>query len=193
MVSVQGAETPEQAPDLAKPGVGGNAIGIVGSVGAFLSPRLSLAFESSLPQRFDAVQEIQYHFSAKYDNQHRDVILSGVFHFHYQQDRSVSPELVFGVGYVREDTLQRTAYQVGPAFPPTGLYGPYGPEISNTRDTLGAIGGVDVAIRVGAHVSVVPQARVYWIAREGTSGSLSWSLYLSPFVFRPAVGLRATF
>ena len=194
MFSTQGASTPSEAPDTAKPGVGGNAVGIVGSVGVFLSPRVSLAAEISLPERFDAVQELKYSFSARYDNRHRDMILSGLFHFHYQSGRSLRPEFIAGVSYVREDTLRRTADQLGPAFPPTGVYGPYGPETSVGRDTLGATAGADLGIRIGAHVSVVPQARVYWIAREDrTSGSLNSSLYLSPFAFRLAVGLRATF
>jgi len=194
MFSGQGASTPNAAPDTAKPGVGGNAIGLVGSIGVFLSPHVSVAFELSLPERFDAMQELHYVFSALYDNHHRDVILSGLFHVHYQPQRSLRPEFVTGVSYVREDTIQRTAYQLGPAFPPTGVYGPYGPETSVARDTLGATAGADLGIRLGTHVSVVPQARVYWIPREDrTSGSLNSSLYLSPFVFRLAVGLRATF
>ncbi len=78
MFSGQGASTPNAAPDTAKPGVGGKAIGVVGSIGVFLSPHVSLAFEISLPERFDAMQELHYFFSAQYDNHHRDVILSGL-------------------------------------------------------------------------------------------------------------------
>jgi hypothetical protein len=124
MFSGQGASTPNAAPDTAKPGVGGNAIGLVGSIGVFLSPHVSVAFELSLPERFDAMQELHYVFSVLYDNQHRDVILSGLFHVHYQPQRSLRPEFVTGASYVREDATQRTAYQLGPAFPPTGVYGP---------------------------------------------------------------------
>ena len=80
LFSGQGASTPNAAPDTAKPGVGGKAIGVVGSIGVFLSPHVSLAFEISLPERFDAMQELHYFFSAQYDNHHRDVILSGLFH-----------------------------------------------------------------------------------------------------------------
>ena len=89
MFSGQGASTPNAAPDTAKPGVGGKAIGVVGSIGVFLSPHVSLAFEISLPERFDAMQELHYFFSSQYDNHHRDVILSGLFHLHYQPQRSL--------------------------------------------------------------------------------------------------------
>jgi hypothetical protein len=194
MFSTQGAATPRDVPDTLKPGVGGQAVGAVGSVGAFLSPRVSLAFEISWPQRFDAVQELHYFFSARYDNRHRDEILSGLVHFHVSPIRSLRPELVAGLSVVHEDTLQRTAYQVGSDFPPTGVYGPYGPETSFARDALGVTVGANLGIRVGAHLSVVPQMRVHWISREDAgTGSFNSSLSLSPFVFRPALGLRATF
>jgi hypothetical protein len=193
LFSTQGASTPPDDPDKAKPGVGGNAAGVVGSVGVFLSPRVSLAFEISVPERFDAVQELHYSFSELYDNRHRDLILSVLFHFHILAERSLRPEFIAGFSYVHEDTLQRTADQLGPAFPATGLYGPYRPETSITHDALGVTAGADLGIPVGAHLSIVPQARVYWIPRDTTDGSLSANLYLSPFVFRLAIGLRAMF
>jgi hypothetical protein len=194
MFSTQDASTPRADPDTATPGVGGSAVGVVGSVGVFLTPRVSLAAEISVPERFDTVQELNYFFSARYDNRHRDMILSGLVHFHYQLGRRLRPELVAGVSYVHEDTLQQTAYQLGPAFPRTGVFGPYGPETSVVRDTLGATAGIDMGVPLGAHMSLVPQARWYWIAREDdTSGSLNSSLYLSPLVVRLAIGLRATF
>jgi hypothetical protein len=166
----------------------------VGAIGVFLSPRVSLAAEVGVPDWFDTVQELHYDFFARYDNRHRDIILSGLFHVHDRSGRILRPEFVAGVSYVREDTLQRAAYQPGPAFPPTGIYGPYGPETSIARETWGATAGADLGIPLGVHVSVVPQARVYWIAREDkTSGTLNSSLSLSPFVYRFAIGLRATF
>jgi hypothetical protein len=194
MFSMQGAAPPRDGPDSPKPGVGGSAVGIVGSVGVFVSARVSLSAEFSLPERFDAVQELNYSFSARYDNRHRDVIVSGMFHVHDRSSRSLRPEFVAGVSYVREDTRQRSAYQLGPAFPPTGVYGPYGPAASTVRETLAATAGADLDIPLEAHVGVVPQGRIYWIAREDrTSGSLNSSLFLSPFVYRLAIGLRATF
>jgi hypothetical protein len=194
LFSAQGASTPRDDPDTFKPGVGGNAVGLVGSVGVFLSPRISLAFEMSWPARFDALQTIGYFQPAQLDNRHRDEILSGLIHVHLSPIKGLRPELVAGGGYVREDTLQRRAYDVGGPLRPTGVYGPYGPETSVTRDALGATIGADLGVRIGAHLSVVPQVRVHWIPREDTaSGSLNSFLYLSPFVFRPAVGIRAGF
>src|ERR1700674_5146002 len=80
--STQGSSTPGDAPDLSKPGVGGNAIGIVGTVGAFLSPRVSVAAEITAPSRFEVVQELHYFFSAQTDNRHRDLVVSGLVHLH---------------------------------------------------------------------------------------------------------------
>jgi hypothetical protein len=41
MFSTQRSATPGDAPDLPKPGVGDSAVGIVGTVGTFLSPRVN--------------------------------------------------------------------------------------------------------------------------------------------------------
>jgi hypothetical protein len=193
MFSTQGSSTPGNEPDLPKQGVGGSAFGIVGTVGRFLSPRVSVAAELSAPNRFEAVQELNYFFSSLTDNRHRDVVLSGLFHFHAPAEHALRPELVMGLSYVREDTLQRTA--VKPGFPLGSGYGPFGREISVTRGTLGLTGGADVAIHINNHVSIVPQARLHWISRENlnTSGSNSALLFLAPFVFRVSTGLRATF
>jgi hypothetical protein len=194
MFSAQGASTPRDVPDTFKPGVGGNAVGVVGSAGVFLVPRVSLAVEMSWPARFQAMQTIGYFLPAQADNRHRDEIFSGLIHVHLSPTRSLRPELVAGVSYVHEDTIERVAYDTGPSFPPTGVYGPYGPENNITRDALGLTFGADLGVPVGAHLSVVPQVRVHWIPREDpASGSFSSSLSLSPFVFRPAVGLRARF
>src|ERR1700730_13640435 len=111
MFSTQGASTPGNAPDLAKPGVGGSAVGLVGAVGGFLSPRLSVAAELSVPSRFEVIQELHYSFSSLTDNRHRDLLVSGLLHVHTPSEHALRPELVIGLSYVREDTLQRTAFQ----------------------------------------------------------------------------------
>jgi hypothetical protein len=193
MTSTQGSSTPGGAADLPKPGVGGSAVGVVGTVGRFLSPRVSVSAEISVPNRFEVLQELRYSFSSQTDNRHRDLVVSSLFHIHGPREHTVHPELVMGLSYVREDTLQRTAYQVGPAFPPTGVYGPFGPETSITRDALGLTVGADVGVHVSSHVSIVPQARLHWISRTDLNGSNSALLFLGPLVFRAAVGLRATF
>jgi hypothetical protein len=195
MFSTQSSRTPSDAPDLPKPGVGGSAVGIVGTVGTFLSPRVSVAAEISAPNRFEAVQELRYSFSLQTENRHRDLVVSGLFHLHGPREHPLHPELVMGLSYVREDTLQRTAYQVGPPFPPTGVYGPFGRETPITRDTLGLTLGADVGVQINNHVSIVPQARLHWISRAdiSNSGGNSALLFLGPLVFRGAVGLRATF
>jgi hypothetical protein len=108
MFSTQGSRTPGDAPDLPKPGVGGSAVGIVGTVGTFLSPRVSVAAEISAPNRFEAVQELRYSFSLQTENRHRDLVVSGLFHLHGPREHPLHPELVMGLSYVREDTLQRT-------------------------------------------------------------------------------------
>ena len=194
MLSWQDAGTPAASASHEKPGVGGSAVGINGTVGAILSPRVSIAAEISEPARFESVQELQYSFSQKIDNRHRDLIVSVLAHLHELHPGMLRPELVVGASYVHEDTLRRTAQQIGPPFPPTGVYGPYGPEGQITHDSLGVTGGADLGVRVSAHVSIVPQVRLHWIFRASPSGGNSSAhMALGPLAIRPAIGLRATF
>ncbi len=195
MFSWQSARTPPNEPDLAQPGIGGSAIGVIGTVGFVLSPHLSIAGEVSVPARFVTTQELHYSFSALYENHHRDVIVSALLHVHGRQTARVRPELVRGGSYVREDTVQLVAYQVGAPFPPTENYGPFSPAPAVIRDTLALTGGADVPIRLTNHVSLVPEGRVHWIARVGDSeaGTASADLVLGPVVVRLAVAVRASF
>src|SRR5262249_9221900 len=123
MLSAQHAVTqPAQSPDTFKPGIGGNAIGLVASAGAHLSPRVSLGFELSVPARTETVQEMNYFQIIRADNRYRDLILSGIFNFHDGTGKTVRPTIVAGLSYVREDTNRREA--VRPVFPPTAVFEP---------------------------------------------------------------------
>ena len=196
MFSTQPASSPENAPDMPKPGVGGTAPGIAATIGGFLSPRISVAFEFSLPDRFDTVQTLHYFQVAQIEDRHRDLILSGLLHVHGTSARRIRPELVVGLSYVSESTLQRTAYQIGSPATITDIYGPYGPEMQITRTTWGVTGGVDIGVALNRHVSIVPQVRLHGIRRADFSSSSDTNsafLALGPFAIRAAVGLRATF
>jgi hypothetical protein len=191
MLSAQRAVAePAQSPDTFKPGVGGNAVGIVGAAGAYLSHRVSLGFELSVPARTETIQEMNYFQVIRADNRYRDLILSGIFNFHYGTGKTVRPTLVAGLSYVREDTGRSESLRTG--FPPTAVFGPYRPVPSIVNNRLGAIGGADVGIYAGPHFAVLAQGRVHLITREG-SGIVGDQLYLSPVVFRFAVGPRVTF
>src|SRR5262245_30619218 len=91
MLSTQGAGTPPTGGARATPGIGGDALGVVGAFGLFVDPRRSLAVEISVPSRFEATQELRYSISQLYDNRHRDLIISGLLHVHYRVDRRVKP------------------------------------------------------------------------------------------------------
>lgn len=191
MLSAQHAiAQPAQSPDTFKPGIGGNAIGIVGSAGGYLSARVSLGVELSVPARTETVQEMDYFQVIRADNRYRDLILSGVFNFHYGTGKTIRPTLVAGLSYVREDTNRTEAVRTG--FFPNAVFGPYRPVPTIVNNRLGAIGGADVGIYPGAHLAVLAQGRVHFITREG-SGIVGDQLYLSPVVFRFAVGPRVTF
>jgi hypothetical protein len=194
--SSQGSTRPGPGPSNPQTGVGGTALGVSGAIGTLLTPRVSLAFEFSVPARFESMQEIDYmSFIARFDNHHRDWILSGLFHFDWPTTRSVHVELVVGPSVVREDTLQSTANGLTsgpPAYAFTGAYGPFGPETSVARWSVGISGGVDVGVRLSPRVELVPQFRLHWIERA-TYGDSDQVLGLSSVVVRPALGVRVRF
>jgi hypothetical protein len=191
MVTTQGSGTPYQGSSAPKPGVGGTAFGVSGEFGTFLTRTLSLAFEVSVPARFESLQGTGIPTS-QIDNQHRDLVFSGLFHIYLTSTGPIHIALVGGPGVIREDTLQRTAYA------PFGSanFGPYGPETPLTRWTVGVTVGADVGVQVSRHVQVVPQVRLHWVDRasigSGDSGA-SAALSLGSLVIRPAIGARVSF
>lgn len=169
-------------------GVGGTAVGISGEFGTFLARMLSLAFEASVPARFDAVQFTGIP-TARIDSQHRDLVFSALFHVHAPAAGPIRFAAVAGPSVIREDTRQRVAFA------------PFGSTASGTvfeqrpvtRWTIGVTFGADVAVQLGRHVQLVPQICFHWIERT-TLGSTGGGLVgLSPWVTRPSVGVRAVF
>ena len=195
LLTVQGSHPPSpNSPDFPRTGVGGVAVGLTAEVGGFLSASVSIAFEASLPTRFTSVQETDYSIVFRDENRHRDEIFSGLFGFHLPKRGGFGAVIIAGPSVVRENTLRRTAYQNGRSSGVrTGDFGPFGPEYSVRRWTIGVTGGVDLAFDAGARVSVVPQVRVHWIERSAVDGSFSGSLGLSSWVIRPAIVVRMRF
>jgi hypothetical protein len=158
-----------------------------------LSPIVDLGVELSAPARVEALQTTSGFLVAQIDNEHRDLIVSPLVHLH-QRKRNVQGlrfEGVVGPCMIWENTLQRTAY--GPAGS-NGPYGPFFPAHEITRTTVGLTSGVNVDFAVSHYLSVVPQARLYWISREeAPNGSFSALLGLDSLVFRAAIGIRASF
>jgi hypothetical protein len=142
-----------------------------------------------MPRRFESVQEYRS-VGRRNDNRHRDVILSGLIGYSLHS-RKAHVRFAGGPSFVREDTLQRTAFRMC-SFPfncDLGLTG----QKHITRWTNGITYGVELAVDVNPHVSIVPGVRMYSIWRAPRTGSFSGHLELSSFVIRPAVGLRASF
>src|SRR5438105_8880079 len=198
MYSVQESTAPTtQDPGYPRPGVGGSTFGFVAGAAVALSPIIDVGVELSDQARFDAIQ-----FSGgtspayRADNQHRELIVSGLLRFHQRQrnGQRVRFEGVAGPSVVSENTLQQTAYG------PIGRSGPDVPYILNglereiARITVGVTGGANLDFSVSHHLSVVPQARLYWIAREGSptgTGHASALLGLNSLVFRAALSIRS--
>jgi hypothetical protein len=199
MWSTQGSVPLGGDPDMPTTGVSGTAFGVVGEFGMFLPPKghewtFSLSFEFSLPARFESVQETNYFTVYETDNQHRDLVFSGLFHVHAPPIGPIHVGLVAGPSIVQEDTLQRTAYQIEPPATITGHFGPFGPETPLTRWTVGLTVGADVGIQVGRRVQIVPEIRLHWVNRSDFGGdAASAFLGLGSWLVRPAVGIRASF
>jgi hypothetical protein len=191
MLSTQTSMQPGQGSSVPTTGVGGTAFGVSGEFGAFLTRTLSLALEVSVPARFESVQYTGIP-SAQIDNQHRDLVLSGLLHVHVVPAGPIRLALVGGPSMIQENTLQRTALA------PFGTedFGPYGPETTLSRWTFGLTAGADVGIQVGHHVQIVPQIRFHWIERASLgSGEDATSAFLglASVAIRPAVGARVSF
>jgi hypothetical protein len=199
MTSWQGSKTGSLDPHLPSTGVGGTAIGVVGDVGRFLRPAMSISFELSLPATFESLQMINASLEcvpARIDDAHRDTVYSGLFHFHVLRTGSVHLALIAGPDVVREHTTSREALggsTCGFGGTP-GVFGPYGAATEVARWTVGASGGVDLEIKLNRRVAIVPQVRIHVISREGPlSDTASGNLALSPLVIRTAIGVRTSF
>jgi hypothetical protein len=182
MLSTQKAATPcVSGSGCARPGIGGSAWGVIGEIGRFVSPAMSVGVEISVPQRFETIQATSIP-NERIDNRHRDLTISGLLHGYTPRTGSVRAALVGGGGFVHENTIQRFADA------PFGSssFGPYGPDATKSRWIFAATAGADVAIDLGPHVSVVPQIRVHVVSRANLS-------FLGKIVSRPAVVLRARF
>jgi hypothetical protein len=193
VVSVQGSHRQGSAPSLPTTGAGGTAIGVAFEAGAFLTPRIALGVEVSLPRRFTAIQETDYSRVFQQKSHHRDVALSGVVRTVLGTSPRVRVALVAGGGVVNESTHQQRRDQQGPlpTYPP--VFGPYSEEYSFTRWTVGALAGADVEMRIAARVALVPQIRAHFIRRSSDGSEQGWALGLNTLVLRPALLVRTTF
>jgi hypothetical protein len=180
------------APSLPTTGAGGSAIGVTVEAGGFLTPRVALGVEVSVPDRFTSTQQTDYVRVFQHESRHRDAAISGLVRGIVGSGR-VRLGIVGGGGLVQESTLQRRRDQLGPipTFPP--VFGPYSEEYAFTRWTVAALAGADVEVGITRHVAVVPQVRAHFVRRTNNPSDQGWALGLNSFVLRPAVGVRATF
>jgi hypothetical protein len=176
-----------QNPSVPSEGIRGVGTGVVAAIGVFPSTHVGVAAELSVPARFTADQVADKY---RTHNTHRDVMISGLVHVRAARQRI---DGVVGLTLVREQTEQQIAHRLFgvPGFP----FEPYtAPPESIARNTFGLVGGLDVPLRAGRHLSVVPQLRVHWIARQDDSTAASPRfLGLSPILWQPGIGLRVTF
>jgi hypothetical protein len=176
-----------QNPSVPSEGIHGVSAGGVATIGVFPWTNVGIGAELSIPRGFTADQ-----IADKYrtHNTHRDVVISGLLHVRAARERV---EGVVGLSFVQEQTEQQIAHRLFglPGFP----YEPYSTSAESiVRNTFGFVGGLDVPLRAGRHLSLVPQVRVHWIAREDDSTAASPRfLGLSPFLWQPGISLRVTF
>jgi outer membrane protein with beta-barrel domain len=192
-VSTQGSHRQGSAPSLPTAGAGGTTVGVGFEAGAFLTPRIALGVEVSLPSRFTSIQETDYSRVFQQKSRHRDVALSGVVRTVLGPSSRLRVGLVAGGGVVSESTRQQRRDQQGllPTYPP--VFGPYSDEYSFTRWTLGALAGADIEMAIAPHVALVPQIRAHFIRRSSDPSEQGWALGLDTLVLRPALSVRTTF
>ena len=120
MLSTQSAHArcPDAGAGCPKQGVEGTAIGVSGEVGTYLTPILSLAFEASVPARFEATQTAgespppfppnSNQFSYMIHSRHRELIFSGLFHVHITPTERLRVEAIAGPSVVEAKTRYNT-------------------------------------------------------------------------------------
>jgi hypothetical protein len=193
MRSTQDAHRQGSGPSLPTTGASGSAFGGTVEAGAFLLPRLALGVEVSMPRRFTSVQTTQYLRVFQQESHHRDLAVSGVLRLTTSRTRAVRLALVAGGGMVQEDARQRRRDQAGPfpTYPP--VYGPWSDYYTFTRWTPAAVAGADLEVAIGRQVALVGQVRSHIVRRSTDPSEPGWALGLDRLIWRPAVGLRASF
>ncbi len=187
-------QPPEQCvePSCPKAPLLGTAFGLSGEVGAALTPRFSLSFELGFPERFETVHETSSKTRRRDEHRFRDVMYSGLLHFHFQERDRYQWAVLAGGTFVRQDDVSRTANAVAEF---SDVFRLYGDALRQTNWTVAFTSGADVAVRLSRRVDMVPQMRVHIVHRgrpfESRDGLVS--LRLSDVVLRPAVDLRLTF
>ncbi len=201
LFSIQSSHRPGLSPSLPRTGVDGSSFGAVAELGWFVTPAVSIGVEISLPGRFTSVQETNYFRSFRMENRYRDLVVSALVRAHAPRVGPFRFEVAAGPSIVQESSIQRRADETGPIFGNLPAnFGPYGPESELTHKRFGVTMGTGLAIAVSPRVSIVPEMRVHWIprAKDGYDSSTdsfddTWYLGLSPWVYRPAISVRATF
>jgi hypothetical protein len=190
MVSMQNGDTPTGSQGFPTSDLSGSSAGFTVETGAFMGRTFGLGFEASVPARFDAVQRTgliggRYQLEA---SSHRDIVLSALLRFSVPLSERSRLGVVAGSSYIYEDTLRRTAVATEIL---GGTFGPFGPETQVTRWTGGATAGMDIDVKFGSHIDLVPQVRAYWVDRADVARTIV--LGLGPLIVRPALGLRFIF
>jgi hypothetical protein len=174
-------------------GLGGTAAGVTVEAGRFVSRRLSMGFEASVPLRFDGEQFSGYFGNAEQlESAHRDILFSGLVREGVPVGTTASVGLEIGGTVVFEDTVRRIAHEN--ATPPAPItYGPLGPAFNIRNGTLGLLVGADYDVRVAHRLDFVTQVRAYWVNRDNSVVQDTAVVGLGSFVLRPAVGVRFIF
>ena len=193
MLSIQRGHRQGSGPSLPTAGAEGTAPGATIEAGGFLSRRVAIGAEVSIPLRFTSTQQTNYLRVFQQESRHREIALSGVLRWTIGSSGPVRWNLVGGGGLVQESTRQRRREQEGlfPTFPP--VFEPYSAEYAFTRWTGAALAGFDVEVAVTPRVAIVPQMRVHFVRRSSDASEPGWALGLDSVVLRPAIGVRATF
>jgi len=193
LVSIQGSHVQGSAPSLPTTGAGGTTVGVGLEAGAFLTPRIALGMEVSLPRHFTSIQETDYSRVFQQKSRHRDVVLSAVVRAVLGASSRLRVDLIAGSSVISESTQQQRRDQQSPlpSYPP--VFGPYSDEYSFARWTLGGLVGADVEMAIGPHVALVPQIRAHFIQRSSDPSEQGWALGLNTLVLRPALLVRTTF
>ncbi|MFN7983373.1 MAG: hypothetical protein U0Q11_16115 [Vicinamibacterales bacterium] len=165
--------------------------GLVGEVGWFVRPRVTLGVEIGVPARLTITQDYSYFSPYIRESRYRELTMFGVIGHPVAEATRATLVLVGGGGVVLASALERVA---------TGRFGtnqfdPFSSETARTRLSFGATGGGELDVHVTRRLDVVTQARVLVVPHGQLldSGNPFATLGLRSMTLRAHLGLRTTF
>lgn len=133
--------------------------------GVVVAPALTVAVEAALPERRQISQLLENSRArTATTSRYRDSTLFALLRWRSRGSTvALAPEFVVGGGLVRQNVREQSS--IWTRTPSGSEFGPPGPEQTHSRTTWGVTGGLDLDVRLGPRVRLLPSVRGVYTAR----------------------------